>query len=197
MEEKDPEEWKDIIGFEGLYKISNYGNVLSLGRVIKYSNGFSRIQKDWMLSIIPTASHGYPNVNLYKDEKAHLTLVHRLVALHFIENDDPQNKTDVNHKFGVRTDNYYKHLEWCTHQQNMQHAIDTGLNNCKGSNASNAKSVINCRGQVFGSIIEAGEAFGLSNVSRIGDVCRGERNSSGKYPDTKQAIKWKYYLKED
>lgn len=192
MEELEPEEWVDIKGYEGIYQISNHGKVKSLARTIKYSNGHSRKQKERLLRVEPVSSHGYPNVNLYKDEVPHLTLVHRLVAEHFIDNPDPENLRYVNHKYGVRTDNYYKHLEWVTHQQNLQHAVDTGLYKCIGSDNHQAKTVINCRGEIFHSIIEAGNHFGLSNVSRIGDVCAGKRKHAGKYPDG-TLIKWEYY----
>lgn len=197
MEEREPEIWADIKGYEGIYQVSNWGRMKSLARTVFYPNGFSRRQKDKLMSLKPSKSHGYVQLALQGKGTPEPVLVHRLVAEYFVENDDPVNKTHVNHKYGIRTDNYYKNLEWITHQDNIQHAVDTGLYNCKGSNNHQARSVINCRGEVFPTITEAGKAFGLVKSSRIGEVCRGTRVHAGKYKDTKELIKWKFYSESD
>lgn len=192
MDEQEPERWVDIKGYEGYYQVSSWGRIKSLARTVFYPNGFSRRQKDKFLSLKPSKSHGYSQVNLQGKGDPEPVLVHRLVAEYFVENDDPVNKTYVNHKFGIRTDNYYKNLEWITHQDNIQHAVDIGLYKCIGGDNHQAKSVINCRGEIFQSITEAGKSCGLSKVSRIGEVCNGKRRTAGKYPDGK-LIKWKFY----
>ena len=68
-------------------------------------------------------SYGYCRVQLFPDKKWHM--VHRLVAQCFLPN--PKKKNTVNHKNGIKYDNRVENLEWCTHQENIQHSFDTGL----------------------------------------------------------------------
>lgn len=68
---------------------------------------------------------GYRYVSLYCRNKRKNFLVHILIATYFIPN--PYNKPHINHKNGVPCDNRIENLEWCTHQENMQHAYDIGL----------------------------------------------------------------------
>ena len=70
--------------------------------------------------------NGYPCVELRIDGKKIKCLVHRLVALTFLDN--PENKPCVNHKDGNKLNNSVENLEWCTYSENMKHAIATGLN---------------------------------------------------------------------
>lgn len=106
------EVWKDIKGFEGLYAISNKGNVKSLksGKVLKpYDNG------------------GYYRITLHKDGKSKRFLVHVLVATHFI-GDKPFKNAQVNHKDLNGYNNRVTNLEWVAPSDNVRHAI----NNTKG-----------------------------------------------------------------
>ena len=76
---------------------------------------------------------GYIKVSIYMDNKLHTMAVHRLVAEAFIPN--PDNKPTVNHKDGNKKNNNVENLEWMTHKENIQHAIDNGLRNIDGMNA--------------------------------------------------------------
>lgn len=107
--------WKDVVGYEGLYKVSNLGNVISNRR--NYSKGL------WYLSQFN--NNGYLRVSLVVNEKKKSYLVHRLVAEAFIPN--PENKETVNHIDGCKTNNRVDNLEWATKQENTLHAINTGL----------------------------------------------------------------------
>lgn len=92
--------WKEIIGFDG-YKVSNRGRIRgNSGRIINM-----RIEKD-----------GYVDVSLWKNRRKVRARVHRLVAIAFLPN--PENKPQINHKNGIRTDNRLSNLEWCTHLEN-------------------------------------------------------------------------------
>ena len=80
------EEWKDIIGYEGAYQISNFGRVKSLPRIIQSSNkGHVYTKRVFPRFLHPNIDAlGYLNVNLYKGKKCITKKIHRLVAEHFI-----------------------------------------------------------------------------------------------------------------
>lgn len=110
--------WKDIVGYEGLYKVSNLGNVLSIPRQGTHSN------KEYFLKKIKTKK-GYLNVTLMKESKSLYTGIHRLVAQAFIPN--KENKPQVNHIDGNKENNSVNNLEWVTNKENMLHSWKIGL----------------------------------------------------------------------
>ena len=118
------EVWKDVIGYEGLYEVSNVGNVRSKDRVIVYSNGI-RVPYEGNMKTQVMNKYGYNYVGLHKDAKSKQGMVHRLVADAFIPREEGKNH--VNHKDGVKTNNHASNLEWCTPQENVKHAVETGL----------------------------------------------------------------------
>lgn len=118
------EEWRDAIGYEGGYQVSNLGRIKSLQRKK------TRIVKP---DIIHT---GYLRVMFYKDGKTKSHYTHVLVAKAFIPN--PDNKSDVNHINGVKTDNRVENLEWTTRSENIIHAFANGLSK-SGSKHGRAK----------------------------------------------------------
>lgn len=108
--------WKDVVGYEGYYQVSN------LGRIKRTRGGkgaqSGKILKQYMRD-------GYSSVYLTKDAKTEGYSVHRLVAMAFHEN--PENKICVNHINGVKSDNRAVNLEWVTYKENTAHAWKTGL----------------------------------------------------------------------
>lgn len=98
--------WKDILGYEGLYQVSNLGNVRSLN--------YRRSGKTKLLK--QGTDNGYKRVELSKNGKKKKYWVHRLVAISFISN--PNNYKEVNHKDEDKSNNNVNNLEWCTREYN-------------------------------------------------------------------------------
>lgn len=118
--------WKDVIGYEGLYQVSNQGRVRSLDRNIKVKikHNNKALKKGKILKIQKGKS-GYIIVALCKDGKVKHYRVHRLVAAAFIDN--PENKPYVNHINGDKTDNRVENLEFCTQSENVLHSYKIKL----------------------------------------------------------------------
>ena len=116
--------FKDIKGYEGLYQISNFGRVKSLDRLIDRRCRGIRFQKE-RFSTLNKVGNGYLQVMLSKNGIRNYCLIHRLVGFAFISNSD--NKPQINHKNGVKADNFYKNLEWVTQSENQLHAYKSGL----------------------------------------------------------------------
>jgi hypothetical protein len=117
--------WKDIPGYEGIYQVSNIGNVKNLEYYITESNGKIRKRRARNLSKKLPRGAFYYQIILFNKKKAKLWRVHRLVALAFIPN--PNNKPEVNHINGNKSDNRVENLEWCTRKENAEHAVKKGL----------------------------------------------------------------------
>lgn len=111
------EEWRDIEGYEGYYKISNLGRILSVEReFFGKRNNKGRIPNKIKSQNIRDT--GYHFVQLYRDNKNKVFSVHRLVAKAFIINDNPLIKDCVNHKDENKSNNNASNLEWCTREYN-------------------------------------------------------------------------------
>lgn len=125
------EEWKDIKNYEGLYQVSNLGNVKSLER--NKSNGKGLVKIDEKILTQNITNWGYCKVALYKNGARKYYKVHRLVAEAFIPN--PNNKEQINHIDGNKLNNNVNNLEWNTRIENMNHARINGL--CGNNTDSN------------------------------------------------------------
>jgi hypothetical protein len=127
--------WKDIQGYEGRYEVSNLGRVRTVPHYIEH-NMFPGVQKfvRGRMRKLQNNGTGYKFLVLSKGD---FRTVHRLVAQSFIPNTD--NKPWVNHKNGIKSDNRVENLEWCTRQENEDHAFGTGLKNSTGSANQMAK----------------------------------------------------------
>ena len=126
----ETEIWKDVVGFEGKYKVSNLGRVKSLSRLRKSKGGCDAPIKEKIL--VPKQNNcGYVIAHLRGDNLNKTLLVHRLVAMAFIPN--PENKKTVNHIDADKTNNHLSNLEWNTHSEQMQHAVANNLLEVRGA----------------------------------------------------------------
>ncbi|MEI3530125.1 MAG: NUMOD4 domain-containing protein [Bacilli bacterium] len=121
--------WKPIVGYEGLYEVSNIGRVKSLERKFTYKNRYGSITQTIKKEKILNLSIQYPNknikyrryrVSLSKELKKKDFMVHKLVAQAFIPNSN--NYPQINHKDGNPLNNNYLNLEWCTQKYNTIHS---------------------------------------------------------------------------
>ena len=112
----EQEQWKPIQEFNGEYEVSNLGRVRSMKR---YKGVVGRIMPQTIQRT------GYYAVTFHMNNKAYCRKVHRLVIEAFTPN--PDNLPTINHIDGNKLNNHVSNLEWCTYQENMQHAVRTGL----------------------------------------------------------------------
>ena len=174
--------WRTVKGYP-LYSVSNLGRLKN--------NKTQRILQGGL------DNYGYRNAILCNNGKRKSKTIHRLIAENFIDN--PENKPQVNHINGIKTDNRVINLEWVTNQENQDHfwkVINSDANKANRSKAHkgkgvlsenpNAKSVIRVEdGKIYKTIKEAALDVGIK-YHHIGEVCRGKRKSAGGYH-------WKFY----
>lgn len=192
------EEWRDVIDYEGLYQVSSYGVIKSVGR-IKTSGkkiGGSFYKEKIMKCVIN--EFGYKRVNLSKNGKARLWFVNRLVAIAFHKN--PLNLPIVNHINSNRLDNRSENLEWATQAYNLSHAIKFGHRKTppsrKGKNNDKNTSTALIQKTKEGQIIKIWPSF--SEILRIRNIhadsirkcLRKEKMTAGGY-------KWEYSVKNN
>lgn len=107
--------WKDVIGYEGLYQVSNKGNVRSLQRI----NCYGRTVPAKVRKICINKKNGYAYVNLSKYGKRKNIALHRLVAFAFVDN--PNGYETVNHKDENKLNNTSDNLEWMSLADNLRY----------------------------------------------------------------------------
>ena len=167
------ETWKDIAGYEGLYQVSDFGNVRSLnwGRRGIIRNLYLKKQ-----------NRGYRHVELAKDGVRKAFTVHRLVAEAFIPN--PNDYKQINHIDEDKTNNTVMNLEWCTQEQNMSHTMSLHPDkyHVTGKPFSRKERVIQLskEGQVlrvWDNLVSIKHEKGFNEWS-IGECCRGNRKTA-------------------
>ena len=113
----DGEEWRDVVGYEGYYMVSNFGRIVSSARYVSNNKGLRFISAKLLSQNFNYA--GYCKAILCKCSKNHKhELVHRIVAQAFIPN--PENKPMVDHKDRNKANNCVSNLRWCTAKENMR-----------------------------------------------------------------------------
>lgn len=187
------EEWKDICGFENVYKVSNLGRVKRV--VDTWGRPIERILRPYL------SPNGYYLVDLRFGAKKKKILVHRLVAIAFLDN--PYKKPNIDHLNTIRTDNRVENLKWCTQKENCNNPISlknlsesqkgekSVLYGKVGSLHYKSKRVAMCDMQgvtikEFEAIAEAERETGISREA-ICCVCQGKRKTAKGY-------KWRYVI---
>jgi len=117
LKDMEGEIWKDIEGFEGYYQISSLGRVKSLSRLV--CRGYVYYMCKDKIRKIKVNRIGYIRVTLWLENKSKSFLIHRLVALNFIDN--PNKKSEVNHIDSIKFNNNLKNLEWVSSLENKSH----------------------------------------------------------------------------
>jgi hypothetical protein len=128
LEDLPNEEWRDVVGYEGLYQISNLGRVKSLHRKMKRGSGI------WVKPVKimqpPINGNGYHQVTLYDvNGKGKIKGVHQLVAEAFIKN--IHKYMCIDHINTIKTDNRIENLRWCDYKMNMNNPITKAYVNAK------------------------------------------------------------------
>ena len=178
------EHWKEIKGYEGLYMVSNLGNVKSLGS--------DKWHKGKILNPHLDGKKNYLLVGLHKNGKLFHKQVHRLVAETFISN--PNNYPVVNHKDECKTNNNVENLDWCTIKYNSTYGnarFKNVISRTKNKSKNSEKPILmlDLNGNVireFRSCYDASRFTGLSRTI-IRYCCIGNKRNK-----TAGGYKWKY-----
>lgn len=151
--------WKPIKGFESHYEISNYGNVRTFDRTKLSSHGSrSKLKAQFLKPVLQKT--GYCTVCLSDGSAVKIKSIHRLVAIHFIDN--PLNKPCVNHINSIRTDNRDINLEWVSYKENTEHAF-------------NNNRMTNAQQKFIGINIKTGDVVSFNNIEEAAKSVEGNR----------------------
>ena len=164
------EVWRDVTGYEGLYKVSNKGNVFSVVR--KDSMGREcggRTLKQLRDKV------GYLRVTLYKNDARKHKFIHRLVLEAFVPN--PNNYPEVNHRDEDKANNCVENLEWCTSKYNNNHG--TRIEKSARTNSKKIRAVNVETGEVL-TFNSGVEAINKGYSRAVYEACNGiYRDSNG------------------
>lgn len=131
------EQWKSMKNYEGFYLISNTGRIISLERRVVTKSGVVKIYPTREMTL-NAGKDGYVRVGLTNGEENRPFTVHRLTALHFIKNTNPEKYDQINHLDGCKSNNNISNLEWTDNSGNQKHAFKNGLKTQAGEKNSRA-----------------------------------------------------------
>ena len=181
---KPVEEWRDVVGYEGLYQVSNRGRVRSYDRTVPHGVGKRVVRHRIMKQYINDC--GYCQVRLNKNHVSKNKRVHRLVAEAFISN--PRHLKQVNHIDLDKTNNHVENLEWCSQKKNLIHAVN--------NNAIQSYAILQCdeKGRVLNEWVSLGRLCDKLLISHttISRACKGE-NGKRKH----EAYGYYWYYKDE
>ena len=183
------ETWKDIEGYEGLYQVSDYGNIRNVRRNKNLKPSLNK--------------YGYLIVSLFKNGNKKYFSIHRLVAEAFIPN--PENKPTVDHINTIRTDNRVSNLRWLTHKEQMVLNNITREKHSKVMSAVGKRTVTNViekrkkkvlcvtTGEIFNSARDAARHYNIKDINGVCSAANPNHNqkTAGKLPDG-TPLEWEY-----
>lgn len=192
--EKEPEVWVDVKGYEGLYKISNWGNLKSYERTFDAFGAPGRTltypEKDMALKVYSGSRYYY--TTLSKNGKKHRVKIHRLVASHFVEN--PDHKPFVDHDDTNTFNNYFGNLKWATAKENMNNPLTKikhrvskmgDKNPMKTKRMHFARRCVEC-----GAIVS--HHYGVSETAREMGIYGGNLSRACKNKTVYKGYRWEY-----
>lgn len=191
--------WKPVVGYEGMYEVSNKGRVRSLERKVPYkAHGKDLIRTQYSRMLALCNKDGYKQVSLWKDGKEKRWRVHRLVAFAFIPN--PENKPFINHLDETRDNNCVENLEWCTAAENLAYgtARERGRQTqIRGWAEGKYHTKISDRSRRFGKYTKDGELLETFMSTRAAERSLGKSSSNiwkclNGYALTAYGYKWEY-----
>ena len=165
------EQWRDIIGYEGYYQVSNLGRVRSVDRHLTCQNGHTRFYCGQVLTLKMSKKSSYKTVGLRKPGVIKTFYVHQLVLKAFI-GPRPVGMQGC-HENGIPTDNCATNLRWGTLQHNNLNKRDHGTNR--------GRAVRRSDGVEFQSMCEAAESTQAATPANIWKVCNGRAHTAGSY----------------
>lgn len=171
------EVFEDLKGYEESYQINDFGRIFTKRRLVGNQIYYGR-------ELIPQITKdGYLKVTLSKDGESKKFYLHRLVAIQFLDN--PDNLPQVNHIDGNKLNNQVSNLEWCTKQENQNHAVRTGLMQ-RGQNRPSAKLT---EEQVL-------EIYKLKGILKAQDIAKQYGVSKNTINCILRGSKWNYLYKQ-
>jgi hypothetical protein len=173
--------WLDIPGYEGIYQSSNTGKIRTHKDKVSYTK--KQGKRKWKQRKLKqkVGKDNCHRVSLWKEGKEKTFLVHRLVAMTFL--DKPDGNDYINHIDGDRHNNHVDNLEWCDHKHNNNHAFDNGL-------MTTNREVILMDSKTnelkhFRSLAKASEYLGYNGGALSGYLIKGKKEARGHYIFTK------------
>lgn len=170
------EEWRDVVGWEGMYKVSNCGRIFSLPRRDKRNRSWGGYYMSFTKN-----KYGYLTVNLTRDAKQKRYAVHRLVACAFLQN--PNNYKEINHKDENKENNNLSNLEWCTRSYNVTYGrLDEKFRKHRvaGERCGRSKITLEQVNEIRAKYVRNSRKFGLPSLakeygispSQVGNIVR-------------------------
>lgn len=172
------ENWKDAVGYEGLYKVSDIGNVMSVrtGKLLKTKKN----------------NRGYIQVHMFINKKDYMQLIHRVVGKAFIDN--PDNLPQINHKDEDKNNNSVENLEWCTNIYNRRYGTgcqrSTEHHDYKKISILNSKPIMQFskKGQLLNTF------YGVKEAERQTNICESNIRKSMRQGYYAGGYKWQYVV---
>lgn len=174
--------WKPVKGYEDFYEVSSQGRIRSLDRVTHFKDGRKRKFHGKILEINTVNNSGYLTVGLHDNGKQKTFLVHRIVAEAFVDN--PLSLDEVNHIDQNKCNNRADNLEWCTHEENVNHGDEIERGAIKQRRKFRQLDLNGNLIKIWNGFKQMQRETGFQRKS-VYDCCIGKR-------DSYKGFKWEY-----